>query len=221
MFNFIKNYFYVIIILVLLSIVIILNYDNSNNNYTEPINVQYTSTIQQETISTTYTINTTTATTVTTTESRLTSSTCTTNKTTTMSEKLTTNKATTTCTETLNSDYNKTENYVEDENDSSIAYVGNFIAKWYDNRGLGYSEDRTLYGSSGRSLISGYSVASNYFSSGTILYIKGGCHDGYYRVDDTGGMTNDVIDFYYQRRSDIPSDFVYSGVYNIEVYVVD
>ena len=102
-----------------------------------------------------------------------------------------------------------------------MTYSGIFTAKWYDNSGLGYSEDRTLYGSSGRDLISGYSVASNYFSEGTVLYIKGGCHDGYYRVDDTGAMTNDVIDFYYQYRSDVPYDFKYNGVYSIEVYIVN
>lgn len=108
------------------------------------------------------------------------------------------------------------------ENDSSdMTYAGNFTAKWYDNRGLGYSEYSNLYGSSGRTLISGYSVASNYFPSGTLLYIKGGCHNGIYRVDDTGAMSNDVIDFYYQYRSDIPSNFKRDGVYSIEVYIIN
>lgn len=105
--------------------------------------------------------------------------------------------------------------------DDTYIHQGTFEATWYDNRGLGKSEDSVLFGSSGRDLISGYSVASNYFSSGTILYIEGGGLDGYYRVDDTGGMANNVLDFYYQRRSDVPSNFKRDGRYNVQVYIVE
>lgn len=123
-----------------------------------------------------------------------------------------------------------TEPYVEpdynsepviDNSSETQTYAGSFNAKWYDNQGLGYSEGSSLYGSSGRTLISGYSVASNYFASGTVLYIKGGSHDGYYRVDDTGGMSNDVIDFYYSYRSDIPYQFTQDGVQSVEVWIVN
>ena len=53
-------------------------------------------------------------------------------------------------------------------------------------------EDWQFKGSSGRKLIPGYSVASNYYPQGTILDIDG----KKYRVDDTGGMAENVVDFY-------------------------
>ena len=53
-------------------------------------------------------------------------------------------------------------------------------------------EEWQFLGSSGRKLIPGYSVASNYYPQGTILDIDG----KEYRVDDTGGMALNVVDFY-------------------------
>jgi TP901 family phage tail tape measure protein len=47
-------------------------------------------------------------------------------------------------------------------------------------------------GASGRKLIPDYSVASNYYPLGTILNING----KEYRVDDRGGMSKDIVDFY-------------------------
>ena len=47
-------------------------------------------------------------------------------------------------------------------------------------------------GASGRTLKAGYSVASNFYPLGTILNIGG----REYRVDDTGGMSKNVIDFF-------------------------
>ena len=56
----------------------------------------------------------------------------------------------------------------------------------------GYEGFSQTVGASGRKLIPGYSVASNYYPQGTILDIDG----KEYRVDDTGGMSLNVIDFY-------------------------
>ncbi|OUU73505.1 MAG: hypothetical protein CBC27_00790 [Opitutia bacterium TMED67] len=56
----------------------------------------------------------------------------------------------------------------------------------------GYEGFSQTVGASGRKLIPGYSVASNYYPQGTILDIDG----REYRVDDTGGMSLNVIDFY-------------------------
>jgi|GEM_PF-5402433 len=134
-----------------------------------------------------------------------------------VTEKVTTTYTTT----TTNISEETVKESTETSTDSNMTYCGVFKATWYDNRGLGYNESSTLRGASGRELISGYSVASNYFASGTLLYIKSPYHDGLYRVDDTGGMADNVIDFYYQYRSDIPYNFMYNGVCNLEVYVVN
>lgn len=114
----------------------------------------------------------------------------------------------------------ESEDYEEDEyedNDdysySEDGYAGTFTAKYYPG-------SPGSYGYSGRDLISGYSVASNYFEQGTLLYISGGGLDGTYRVDDTSWeMPGSVIDFFYTYDS-VPPDFAYNGVYSIEVYVI-
>lgn len=108
-----------------------------------------------------------------------------------------------------------TESYTS-ENSSN--YCGTFEATWYCAVDMGYS--MAPYGSSGRTLETGYSVASNYFPSGTLLYIEGNGVTGTYRVDDTGGMANNVIDFYYWDRSYIPNSFLVAGRINIQVYVI-
>lgn len=97
-------------------------------------------------------------------------------------------------------------------------YVGTFEGTWYCATDMGYSTPP--YGSSGRTLETGYSVASNYFPSGTLLYIEGAGVTGTYRVDDTGGMSSNVIDFYYWDRAFVPQSFLMSGRINIEVYIL-
>ena len=66
--------------------------------------------------------------------------------------------------------------------DQQLADAGNPAYK-------GFSQ---TIGASGRKLIAGYSVASNYFPLGSILNING----KEYSVDDRGGMSNNVIDFF-------------------------
>ena len=97
-------------------------------------------------------------------------------------------------------------------------YIGTFEGTWYCGTDMGYSTPP--YGSSGRTLETGYSVASNYFPSGTLLYIEGAGVTGTYRVDDTGGMSSNVIDFYYWDRAFVPQSFLRSGRINIEVYIL-
>lgn len=111
-------------------------------------------------------------------------------------------------------DFYEPETIVEQLNN----YIGVFEGTWYCATDMGYSTPP--YGSSGRTLETGYSVASNYFPSGTLLYIEGAGVTGTYRVDDTGGMSSNVIDFYYWDRAFVPQSFLISGRINIEVYIL-
>ena len=97
-------------------------------------------------------------------------------------------------------------------------YAGIFEGTWYCATDMGYTSPP--YGSSERTLETGYSVASNYFEPGTLLYIEGDGITGTYRVDDTGIMGNNVIDFYYWDRDYIPESFLIAGRINIQVYVI-
>ena len=98
-------------------------------------------------------------------------------------------------------------------------YIGTFEGTWYCGTDMGYSTPP--YGSSGRTLETGYSVASNYFPSGTLLYIEGAGITGTYRVDDTGGMSNNVIDFYYWDRAFVPQSFFGVGTHQYRgLYIV-
>lgn len=98
-------------------------------------------------------------------------------------------------------------------------YAGTFEATWYCATDMGYTT--APYGSSGRTLETAYSVASNYFPQGTLLYIEGGGLSGTYRVDDTGAMATNVIDFYYWDRSYVPVDFLTAGRIKIQVYIIE
>lgn len=85
-----------------------------------------------------------------------------------------------------------------------------------------YSSSYGCYGASGRTLINNYSVACNSIPLGTTVYIKSsdGSVDGYYRVDDTGGMGSHVIDIFYSNYSNAPSSFRQSGRVSCEVWIV-
>ncbi|MDE6149662.1 MAG: hypothetical protein K2F81_06160 [Ruminococcus sp.] len=88
-----------------------------------------------------------------------------------------------------------------------------FEATWYEG-------STGTYGYSGRTLISGYSVASNYFPQGTLIKIEGSGLDGIYRVDDKGSMSNNVIDFFYN-YGEVPNNFRQMGRVSIVAYVYD
>lgn len=85
-----------------------------------------------------------------------------------------------------------------------------------------YSGFYGCYGASGRTLINNYSVACNSIPLGTTVYIKSsdGSVDGYYRVDDTGGMGDHVIDIFYSDYSNTPSSFRQLGRVSCEVWIV-
>lgn len=147
----------------------------------------------------------------------------------------TTTKATTTTeitttaqVEETNEDYNSDyENYESDSYDDYYeeSLDDEYYEESYDYSGYGsygratyYEGGYGTYGASGRTLISGYSVASGDYPQGTILYISGGGLDGLYRVDDCG-CASGTIDFYYN-YGETPSNFQFSGVYDISVEVV-
>jgi hypothetical protein len=105
------------------------------------------------------------------------------------------------------------EEEIPDENYTSDGtHYGTFEATYYEG-GVG------TYGAAGTDLISGYSIASNIFPLGSLIRIEGSGLDGIYRVDDRGGMANNVLDFYYQ-YGDTPSDFQFYGRMDVEVYLV-
>ena len=101
---------------------------------------------------------------------------------------------------------------------SRIIILERFEGTWYCGTDMGYSTPP--YGSSGRTLETGYSVASNYFPSGTLLYIEGAGVTGTYRVDDTGGMSSNVIDFYYWDRAFVPQAFGVGTYQYRSLYIV-
>ena len=146
------------------------------------------------------------------------STTTTTNVITTTTETNTTTELTTTTEEYI--EYCEEPEYTEiieeeipDENYTSDGtHYGTFEATYYEG-GVG------TYGAAGTDLISGYSIASNIFPLGSLIRIEGSGLDGIYRVDDRGGMANNVLDFYYQ-YGDTPSDFQFYGRMDVEVYLV-
>ena len=86
-----------------------------------------------------------------------------------------------------------------------------FEATWYEG-------SASTYGYSGRTLISGFSVSSNYFPQGTLIKVEGSGLDGIYRVDDKGSMSNNVIDFFYN-YGEVPNIFRQIGRVSIVAYI--
>lgn len=109
-------------------------------------------------------------------------------------------------------------NSSSDNSTVETIYAGNFEGTWYCATDMGYTS--APYGSSGRTLESGYSIASNYFPQGSLLYIEGNGISGTYRVDDTGAMSANVIDFYYWDRAYVPKSFLTAGRIQIQVYLI-
>lgn len=86
-----------------------------------------------------------------------------------------------------------------------------------------YSGKTGCKGASGRQLLNDYSVACNSIPLGTIVYIESsdGSVCGDYRVDDTGGMSNNVIDIFYSSYDNVPSSFRVNGRVSCTVYIVE
>ena len=81
------------------------------------------------------------------------------------------------------------------------------------DRGVkGYEGFSQTVGASGRTLVAGQSVGSNYFPLGTMLNINGGV----YRVDDRGGMAKNVVDFYAGGDKNLYNKFASMGKLDIK-----
>lgn len=113
--------------------------------------------------------------------------------------------------------------YEEDTNDIYEEQNNKLQRNWSVSEMTYYSGPYGCYGASGRTLINNYSVACNSIPLGTIVYIKSsdGSVDGYYRVDDTGGMGNNVIDIFYSDYSYTPSSFRQLGRVPCQVWIVE
>ena len=74
-------------------------------------------------------------------------------------------------------------------------------------------EEWQYMGNRGNRLVPGYSVASNKFPHGTKLLING----QEYRVDDTGGMSDNVIDFYSGGDREMYNEFANMQIESITV----
>ena len=86
-----------------------------------------------------------------------------------------------------------------------------------------YSGPIGCYGRWGRTLLNDYSIASNLLPDGTIVHIESedGSICGDYRVDDTGGMGNNVIDIFYTDYSNVPYSFSRDGRIPCTVWVYE
>lgn len=115
------------------------------------------------------------------------------------------------------------ETYTEEITEETTDGVSNSGSYFYKSmEGTYYCGGSGTYGRWGRDLISGYSVAINGLADGTIVYIESDCPGvtGTYRVDDTGGMGYNVVDFYYSYNN-VPSEFSWRGRINVDVYIVE
>lgn len=189
---------------------------------------------QKETVSETIavitgTTETTTAITsesTTTTETTTTSATETTNTTesSTVTDATTIASTTTTTTTTVIETDPPTPPMPEEEvYEEEIVNIDTTLTPTVVNQMTYYSGKTGCKGASGRQLLNDYSVACNSIPLGTIVHIESGdgsvCGD--YRVDDTGGMSNNVIDIFYSSYDNVPSSFRVNGRVSCTVYIVE
>lgn len=96
---------------------------------------------------------------------------------------------------------------------------GYWDCTYYAATSMGYTYQPC--GASGNQLISGYSVASDYFPFGTLLYIESDYMNGTFRVDDCGVGNYNTIDFYFYDNSEIPEGFLNAGRVPITITVIE
>lgn len=116
------------------------------------------------------------------------------------------------------------EPIIEEDNDDTYYEESDSLTRnWTVDEMTYYSGPYGCYGAAGRTLINNYSVACNSIPLGTIVYIQSsdGSVDGYYRVDDTGGMGNNVIDIFYSDYSYTPYSFRQAGRVSCTVWIVE
>lgn len=111
----------------------------------------------------------------------------------------------------------------EEDDDTYYEESDSLTRNWTVDEMTYYSGPYGCYGAAGRTLINNYSVACNSIPLGTIVYIQSsdGSVDGYYRVDDTGGMGNNVIDIFYSDYSYTPYSFRQAGRVSCTVWIVE
>jgi len=111
--------------------------------------------------------------------------------------------------------FTEEEVYYEAQSNMTINYSINELTY--------YSGPSGCYGRWGRTLLNNYSVASNLLPDGTIVHIES--HDGSicgdYRVDDTGGMSNNVIDIFYDDYANVPYTFARDGRISCTAWVYE
>ena len=111
----------------------------------------------------------------------------------------------------------------EDDDDTYYEESDGLTRNWTVDEMTYYSGPYGCYGAAGRTLINNYSVACNSIPLGTIVYIQSsdGSVDGYYRVDDTGGMGPTLIDIFYSDYSYTPYSFRQAGRVSCTVWIVE
>lgn len=111
----------------------------------------------------------------------------------------------------------------EDDDDTYYEESDGLTRNWTVDEMTYYSGPYGCYGAAGRTLINNYSVACNSIPLGTIVYIQSsdGSVDGYYRVDDTGGMGDNVIDIFYSDYSNTPYSFRQAGRVSCTVWIAE
>jgi hypothetical protein len=124
----------------------------------------------------------------------------------------------TTHTETETIPVTEEETYYEETTQSN-----NMTINYSINELTYYSGPSGCKGRWGRTLLNNYSIASNLLSDGSIVHIESndGSINGDYRVDDTGGMGNNVIDIFYTSYSNVPYPFSRDGRISCTVWVYE
>lgn len=101
----------------------------------------------------------------------------------------------------------------------STTYLGEWEGVWYTATDMNYNYQP--YGASGNQLISGYSVACDNLPFGTRLLIECDYFTKEVRVDDCGVGYENILDFYYFERSEIPSELLQRGRIPITVSIIN
>ena len=101
----------------------------------------------------------------------------------------------------------------------STTYLGEWEGVWYTATDMNYNYQP--YGASGNQLISGYSVACDNLPFGTRLLIECDYFTKEVRGDDCGVGYENILDFYYFERSEIPSELLQRGRIPITVSIIN
>lgn len=111
----------------------------------------------------------------------------------------------------------ETDAEVETEATTNLTLVSTITELTY------YSGPTGCKGRYNRTLANDYSIACNSLPDGTIVHIESdnGEINGDYRVDDTGGMGNKVIDIFYCSYNNVPKNFKRDGRISCTVWIVE